>query len=63
MVKNLPSNAEYVGSILDQGSKIPHAMAQVNLCIAIFEPVHPNEKSHMTQWGSRVPELRPKAAK
>ena len=29
VVKNLPSNAEDVGSILGQGTKIPHAAGQL----------------------------------
>ena len=63
MVKNLSCNAGDMGSILGQGSKIPHAMEQLSPRTATFEPVCPNEKSHMTQWGSGVPQLRPKAAK
>ena len=30
MVKNLPSNAEDVGLIASQGTKIPHASGQLN---------------------------------
>ena len=32
MVKNLPSNAGDTGSAPGQGTKIPHALGQINLC-------------------------------
>ena len=38
MAKNLPCNAEDVGSILCQGTKIPHALEQPNLRAATKEP-------------------------
>ena len=37
VVKNLPSSAGDVGSIPDQGTKIPHAVGQLNLCAASTE--------------------------
>ena len=40
MVKNLPSNAGYVGLIPGWGTKIPHAAGQLSLCAATTEPVH-----------------------
>ena len=39
MVKNLPSNAGYVGSIPGQGTKILHATEQLSLQAATTEPV------------------------
>ena len=41
MVKNLLSNAGDTGSILGQGTKIPHATWQLNLRPATAEPVCP----------------------
>ena len=43
MVKNLPGNAGDMGSILDQGSKIPHAIEQGSPCTATLEPVCPSK--------------------
>ena len=37
VVENLPSNAGAVGSILDPGTKIPHAMGQLSLSTATRE--------------------------
>ena len=68
MVKNLPCNAGDVGSIPNQGTKIPHAVEQLSPRATITEPrclspcattresVYPKERLRMTQ-------LRPKAAK
>ena len=39
MVKNLLSNAGNTGSILGQGTKIPHATGQLSLHTATTEPV------------------------
>ena len=41
MVKNLLSSAGDTGSILGQGTKIPHATWQLNLRPATAEPVCP----------------------
>lgn len=38
VVKNLPSNAGDVGSILGQGTKTPRAMGQLTLCTATAQP-------------------------
>ena len=38
VVKNLPCNAGDMGSIICQGTKIPHALEQPNLCAATKEP-------------------------
>ena len=38
VVKNLPSNEKNVGSIPDQGTKIPHAAGQLSLCTVTTEP-------------------------
>ena len=37
MVKNLPYNAGDAGSIPGQGTKIPHAAGQLNLCATTTE--------------------------
>ena len=37
VVKSLPTSAGDVGSAPDQGTKIPHAMAQLNPCAATTE--------------------------
>ena len=44
VVKNPPSNAEDVGSIPGQGTKIPHATGQLNLHGAT-KPVRPSRAS------------------
>ena len=64
MVKNPPSNAGDAGSILGQGTKIPHATGQLSPHATTREkpgrhneePTHRNERSHM-------PQLRPDADK
>ena len=38
VVRNPPSNAEDVGSIPGQGTKIPHAAGQLSPCTATTEP-------------------------
>ena len=40
MVKNLPSSAGDTSSIPGQGTKILHALEQLNLQAAITEPAH-----------------------
>ena len=37
--KNLPFNEEDMDSILGQRTKIPHAMGQLNSCVATTEPM------------------------
>ena len=39
MVKNLPANAGDTGLIPGPGTKIPHAVEQLNLCTTTTEPV------------------------
>ena len=39
VVKNLPSNAGYVGSKSDQGTKIPLALEQLNPWVTTTEPM------------------------
>ena len=39
VVKNLPSSAGDVGSILGRGTKTPHAMGQVSQCATTAEPM------------------------
>ena len=39
VVKNLPCNAEYMGSIPGQETKISHASGQLSQCAATTEPV------------------------
>ena len=43
MVKNLPSNAEDMDSITDQGTKISHARRQLSLHATTREPAHCDE--------------------
>ena len=38
MVENLPCNAGNMGSIPSLGTKIPHALGQLNLCATTAEP-------------------------
>ena len=40
MVKNLPCNAEDVGSISGQETKIPHASEQLSPCASTTEATH-----------------------
>ena len=40
VVKNLPHNVGHEGSIPGQATKIPHAMGQLGLHMAITEPMH-----------------------
>ena len=47
VVKNLPSNAGYMGSIPGQGTKIPHAAGQLNLRAATTEHEIHNYRAHM----------------
>ena len=42
-VKNLPCNAEDIGSIPGQGTKSPHAMEWLSLPATTREPMHKNE--------------------
>ena len=55
VVKSLPANAGDVGSTPDQGTKIPHAMAQLSPCAAAtkvpthLEPVLSNKRSHCNE--------------
>ena len=43
-VKNLPCNAEDAGSILAQGTKIPHAVGQLSPSTTTREAWAPNQK-------------------
>ena len=43
VVKNLPCNAEVVGSLLGQGTKIPHAEEQLSLCTTMRDSMHHNK--------------------
>ena len=58
VVKNLPCNAEVVGSLLGQGTKIPHAEEQLSPCTTTRESMHDNEILSMLRWRSCVPQLR-----
>ena len=63
LVKNLPCNARDAGSIPGQGTKISHAMEQLNLRATTREPVHHNKRSRVTQQRSHVLQLRPDAVR
>ena len=56
MFKNSLSNAEDVGLIPSQGTKIPHAAGHLNANAATTELFAHNKRSH-------EPQLRPDAAK
>ena len=56
MAKNLLSNAEDLGCTPGLGTKIPHAVGQLSLDAKTRDPTQNNE-------GSRMPQLRPNAAK
>ena len=63
MVKNLPSNAGDAGSILGQGTKIPHAAGQLSPHTTTTELMCLNERTRMPQTtettcpGARLPQL------
>ena len=61
VVKNPPSNAGDGGLIPGQGTKILHAVGQ--LSPRPLEPAHCTEIPCVPQGRSRVPQLRPDAAK
>ena len=63
LVKNLPCNARDAGSIPGRGTKISHAVEQLNRHATAREPVHHNKGSRMTQQRSHVLQLRPDVAK
>ena len=48
VVKKLPSSAGDAGSILGQGTKIPHAAGQLSPCATTTELVHLNERGLMS---------------
>ena len=64
LVKNLPSNAENVGSIPGQGTKIPHATAQLSLRATATELARLNWRACVPQTteptcsGARMPQLQ-----
>ena len=56
LVQNPPSSAGDVGSTPGQGTKIPHAVGQLNLQAATTETTHsracvPQQRSHVPQPG------------
>ena len=61
MVRNLPCNARDRGSIPGQGTKILHAVEQLNLRATSRKPVHCNQRSRVTKQKSCVLQLRPDA--
>ena len=72
VTKNPPSNSGGMGSIPGWGTKIPHAMGQLSPRTTTTENLGPstrkkpegcNERSHMLQQRSHMPQLRPDAAK
>ena len=53
VVKNLPSNAEGVGSIPGREIKISHASWQLSLCAATTEPMHSGaHKLQLEKWSA-----------
>ena len=63
VVKNPPCSAGVEGSISGGGSKIPHALGHLNLCLATTESLHQNWRACVIQRGAHEQQLRPKAAK
>ena len=69
VVKNLPSNAGDEGSILGQGTKIPHAAGQPSSSTSTTEPVHSGthrpqlERSLCTVTNSSCATTKPNKAK
>ena len=63
MVENSPPNAGDVGSIPAQGTKIPHAVGQLNPHTTTREALTPQQKICMRQGRSHVLQLRPDTAK
>ena len=76
MVKNPPSNAGDTGSIPGRGARIPHAAGQLSPRTTATEPTcsgartttrekpaHGNEEPMRCDERSRMPQLRPDAAK
>ena len=57
------STAGNMGSIPDQGTKIPQAVGQLSVCAIATEPVHRNERPHMAQGRPCLLPLRPDTAK
>ena len=55
MVKNLPANAEDMGSTPGLGTKIPHATGQLSLCATTGAYVLRQEKA--LQWEACAPQL------
>ena len=49
MVKNLPSNAVYVGSVPGWGTKVPHAVEQVSPRVAT-ETQHGEINKHFKRY-------------
>ena len=68
MVKNLPRNAEDTGSIRGRGTKIPHAVKQLNLSTTTTEACMPRapalqqEKPPQEEACIPQPESNPRAA-
>ena len=66
VVKNPPSNAGDVGSILGRGTKIPHAVGQLSWCATTTELERLNERVCMPQTteptcpGACAPQLEKK---
>ena len=52
MIKSLPLNAGDMGSIPDQGTKIPHALEQLSPHGPKLESMHCKERSYMRQQRS-----------
>ena len=61
MVKNLPCSAGDTGSLPGRGTKIPHAMGQLSLCVATTEQLSPNTTTTEPAGpGARSPQLERK---
>ena len=61
VVRNLPCNARDRGLIPGQGTKILHAVEQLNLRATSRKPVHGNQRSNITKQKSCGLQLRPDA--
>ena len=63
MVKNLPSNAGYVGLFSGWGTKIPHAAGQLSPCTTIRETCLPPQRARLLQQRTSTANRKKEKAK
>ena len=54
VVKNLPANSGNMGLISGPGTKIPHAMGQLGMCVATTEARVPESPCFITRKPTRT---------